>query len=141
MNTTTTTTAYKVMGVNNDHDTCSCCGRTGLKRVVWLARVDVDGFVGTPEPVGTSCAAMLLRCTTTKVERLAVDADLERERQERNRVHEIGEARSVCNWIVESIGAQGQTSPLTQANGLKNVVERWAAAKYPNLIVTVRKAR
>jgi hypothetical protein len=26
----------KVLGVNDDRSSCQCCGREGLKRVVWL---------------------------------------------------------------------------------------------------------
>lgn len=135
------TSNWKVLGTNSDHDTCGCCGRTNLKRVVWMARVDVDGSVGAPEAVGTSCAATLLRCSASRVERMAVDADAETARQERSAVHQVGEIRSPANWIVESVGGMGQTSPLTQANGLKSLVEKWAAEKFPNLITNVRKGR
>lgn len=44
--------SLKVLGVNGDRDTCACCGKTGLKRVVWL---EIDG--GEPVHYGTVCAA------------------------------------------------------------------------------------
>ena len=50
-------TTYTIKGINDEEDTCSCCGKTGLKRVVWLAAVSVDGEESEPMPLGTSCAA------------------------------------------------------------------------------------
>jgi hypothetical protein len=48
---------FRVMGVNDDVDYCGHCGKTGLKRVVWLAPVDADGTVcGEAAPYGTTCA-------------------------------------------------------------------------------------
>lgn len=55
------TKKFRIMGCNDDFDTCDCCGKTGLKRVVMLAPVDPDGNLeGDPSPYGTSCAAKLL---------------------------------------------------------------------------------
>ena len=51
---------YRIVGINDDQDSCLCCGRTGLKRVVWMIPLDVDGNAdGTPEHYGTSCAARI----------------------------------------------------------------------------------
>ena len=51
----------KIMGINDDSDTCECCGKTNLKKVVWIAEADIDGNVFT-EPVayGTTCAGKIL---------------------------------------------------------------------------------
>lgn len=48
---------YRLMAVNDEASTCSCCGRTRLRRVVWLldTYLEID-----PEPYGTTCAAHLL---------------------------------------------------------------------------------
>lgn len=55
---------YKVKGINDEHDTCECCGKTGLKRVVWLAPLDEDGQeICDPAPYGNVCAAYLLGIT------------------------------------------------------------------------------
>lgn len=55
------------MGVNDDESYCSCCGKTGLKRVVWLSALDGDGNVDAQAaPFGTTCAAYLLRITSEK---------------------------------------------------------------------------
>jgi hypothetical protein len=47
---------FTIVAVNNDVDTCSCCGRTDLKRVAWVA-MTVDGIEHAPAPFGTTCAA------------------------------------------------------------------------------------
>lgn len=61
-------TTFKVMGVNDDVDYCGHCGKTGLKRVVWLAPLDADGtVVGEAAPYGTTCAAWALNITNEKV--------------------------------------------------------------------------
>lgn len=58
---------YKVMGINDDVNYCGCCGKTGLKRVVWIAPLDADGNVaGEASPYGTTCAAYTLRITKEK---------------------------------------------------------------------------
>ena len=55
---------FRLMGTNDDHNTCEFCGRTNLKRVVMLAPLDPDGNVeGEAAPYGTSCAATLLGYT------------------------------------------------------------------------------
>ena len=52
---------FTLLGVNDDHDTCSLCGRTNLKRVAWLAPLDADGNeAGEAAPYGTDCAGALL---------------------------------------------------------------------------------
>jgi len=48
--------SFKIVAVNDDVDTCSCCGRTELKRVAWVAEV-VHGVEMEPAPYGTTCAA------------------------------------------------------------------------------------
>lgn len=53
------TTTYRIKGINSDTDTCECCGRTGLKRVVWLAPV-VDDTEYDPAAYGSSCAAVVM---------------------------------------------------------------------------------
>ena len=43
----------QVIAINDDTDTCSCCGRTNLKRVVWIR----DNVESDPTAYGTGCAA------------------------------------------------------------------------------------
>lgn len=51
---------YKIVGINDDMDTCMCCGKSGLKRVVWMVAIDPDGNPdGSPEHYGTTCAARI----------------------------------------------------------------------------------
>lgn len=43
----------RVLAVNDDRDFCECCGRQGLKRVVWIE----DCESGVIKHFGTTCAA------------------------------------------------------------------------------------
>lgn len=45
-------TRYIVAGITDERDTCECCGKTDLKRVVVLLDLDTDEFVF----YGTTCA-------------------------------------------------------------------------------------
>jgi hypothetical protein len=59
-------TTYIIKGINDETSTCERCGKTNLKKVVWVAKV-VDGVEGDPIAVGTTCAARLLRGRDGKV--------------------------------------------------------------------------
>jgi hypothetical protein len=137
------TARYKVLGVNDDHDTCNCCGKTGLKRVVWLAELDADGNrVGDPTAVGCNCAARMLRLTHTRLWNLALEADRRQAAEEANQVHLVGDERSVVDWIIESVGQNGASvQRLCLANGLKPMVEQWAAERFPHNEILVRRPR
>ncbi|MGA5726563.1 hypothetical protein ACPCHQ_21765 [Ralstonia thomasii] len=43
---------YQVVDVNDSRDFCECCGKTGLKRVVFI----LDAETGQVRHFGTSCA-------------------------------------------------------------------------------------
>ena len=43
----------KILGVNDDADFCDVCGKTHLKRVVWIQDLEGDGGI---IHVGTTCA-------------------------------------------------------------------------------------
>jgi hypothetical protein len=43
---------FEVVGVNDERDFCECCGKSGLKRVVWIR----DTESGDVKHFGTSCA-------------------------------------------------------------------------------------
>lgn len=45
-------TRFQVLAVNDEKDTCQCCGRSGLKRVVWIS----DTETGDIKHFGTTCA-------------------------------------------------------------------------------------
>lgn len=78
---------YKVLAINDDQEFCSCCGKQGLKRVVWLINLDKDGNeYGEPVNYGTSCAGKLLgfkfnslNKTKNKIEELAHKTKIENE--------------------------------------------------------------
>lgn len=53
---------FKVYGINSDVDTCSECGKSNLKKVVWLMPLDSEGneLAAEPAPVGCDCAARMM---------------------------------------------------------------------------------
>lgn len=50
--TFTVANRYTVLAVNDNKDFCECCGRKGLKRVVWI----LDTETGKEMHFGTTCA-------------------------------------------------------------------------------------
>lgn len=49
---------FRVLGENDDASDCCCCGRQGLRRVVWLQPLDEDGEdCGAPVHFGRVCGA------------------------------------------------------------------------------------
>lgn len=44
---------YKVIGVNDDKDFCECCGKQGLKSVVWIENTETNEI----KHFGSTCAA------------------------------------------------------------------------------------
>ena len=43
---------YKVLGINDDKTYCQCCGRNGLKSVVWIEDTETDEV----KHFGSTCA-------------------------------------------------------------------------------------
>jgi hypothetical protein len=68
---------YRLVGVTDERDSCDCCGRTNLKRVVVLHDGDDHVFIGP------HCAAKLLGKPVGDVNRQATAAQRQRERAER----------------------------------------------------------
>src|SRR6266536_2006066 len=68
---------YWLVGTTTEQDTCQCCGRTDLKRVVVLHDGDDDGFFGS------QCAARLLGTPVGDLNREATTAQRQRERADR----------------------------------------------------------
>jgi hypothetical protein len=56
--TTATASRFVIKGINDEQDSCSCCGKTGLKRVVWIE----DTETGDINHFGTSCATQPAKC-------------------------------------------------------------------------------
>lgn len=58
MTTTAQSAKFRVLGINDDASDCCCCGRQGLRRVVWLQPLDHDGEeCGEPVHFGRVCGA------------------------------------------------------------------------------------
>lgn len=79
---------YQVKAVNSDTDTCECCGKSDLNKVVWLVEVDEDGNeTGEPVAYGTTCAARKLgfnsKNTKAQNERKVNEAQAEYKKQAR----------------------------------------------------------
>lgn len=56
--TTATQAKFRVLGTNDDKSDCLCCGRHGLKSVVWLQPLDDHGEdCGEPVHFGRVCGA------------------------------------------------------------------------------------
>jgi len=67
---------YIFAGCNDEAEYCTCCGKTGLKKVVWL-RENTEDELSQPSPFGVVCAARLLGVknpTSTKAKREIEDA-------------------------------------------------------------------
>lgn len=47
-----TANRFQVVGVNDERDYCECCGKKGLKRVVWIRDIETDEV----RHFGTTCA-------------------------------------------------------------------------------------
>ncbi len=55
------TKKYTLKGINSDSETCQICGKTGLKKVMWLDRLDPEGNeTGIVIATGTTCGAKAL---------------------------------------------------------------------------------
>lgn len=61
-------TLVKFLGISDETNTCDCCGKTGLKRVVVL---DIDGIVVN---YGTNCAAKALANKGIKTDKKSVES-------------------------------------------------------------------
>jgi hypothetical protein len=130
---------FKIRGVNSDLDTCQCCGKINLKKVIWLDRLE-EGEVIETVAYGVNCAARAVRMGSTAVWSTAVRRDEVREREELSQIHKVGGERSVRALVIESISQNGRTTILGYANGLKPAVEAWAAERWPQHIINVRWA-
>lgn len=71
---------FTIKGITDETTICECCGRAGLKRVVALMPLDVDGNEDGPVVYyGTDCAADAMGRTATWVRNAARAAQSERE--------------------------------------------------------------
>jgi hypothetical protein len=94
---------YKLLGVNDDKDTCCQCGRSELKRVVWLEPVDSDGnAIGEPIHLGTTCAAYAMMgnrrsSSVRQVERLIDEVEFARKADRDNRLRRVAADKQTAN--------------------------------------------
>jgi len=50
---------WKILGINDDQSTCDLCGKSELKRVVWLENTETQEVMA----LGTTCAAKMQKIT------------------------------------------------------------------------------
>ncbi|MGL5719388.1 MAG: hypothetical protein ACRCYP_01135 [Alphaproteobacteria bacterium] len=59
---------FALKGINDDTDSCSCCGRSGLKRVMWVVELNSNSEECSEAfHLGTSCGAKFLGFKQSKV--------------------------------------------------------------------------
>lgn len=76
---------FAFLGITDDHTTCECCGRSGLKRTIAIAELDADGNRGEAVYYGSTCAALALRTSSERVLKIATAAQAAAERAAANR--------------------------------------------------------
>jgi predicted metal-binding protein len=57
------TSKHKILGVNDDRNFCECCGKVGLKRVVWIKNTETGEIVH----YGTICVTTKHGCSESRV--------------------------------------------------------------------------
>ena len=81
--TLATSSRFQIKGINDEQDTCSCCGKSGLKRVVWIE----DKETGDVDHFGTACAAQPAKCfgiTTRDINKAVREYEKEAEQKKRD---------------------------------------------------------
>lgn len=59
---------YALKGINDDQTECAICGKTELRRVMWIVELDPDGSeIGEPFNCGTTCGSKLLNRTAPQL--------------------------------------------------------------------------
>lgn len=59
---------YALKGINDDQTECAICGKTELRRVMWIVELDADGSeIGEPFHCGTTCGSKLLNRTAPQL--------------------------------------------------------------------------
>lgn len=124
---------FALKAINDDYDTCSCCGRDHLKRVAWLVEKGEDGDVlSDPFPVGTTCAAKMLSWTHSKMNTRAKNFEYEVQKQREILIQNHPSTKK-ANEILEQInalkiyGTERFEHPLfKEMRNLKNEAHQWA---------------
>lgn len=118
---------FQVKGVNDERDTCECCGKTGLKRVVWIEDTETNEI----KCFGTTCAIQPAKgfdCQKeikTAVNRAVRDA---RDRQQAIWTFAYKAYRKAGGSWIKTDDGEKQTQPELYAECLKMAEEH--RAKY-----------
>ena len=129
---------YKFKGINDEHDTCSACHKTGLKRVVWLAPLSPDGDeLGDPEPYGTDCAAKLLgvsRKTRAKTEQAVLAALRDQIRQKITQIRNNEMIVVGQHFWPKELSAQRSYGPISVEEMIAYRNAKWPILRFANAV-------
>ena len=125
-----TASNFKVLGVNDDRDFCECCGKEGLKKVVWIEHCDT----GDVQHFGTSCAASPVKGFGLKKEIAKAGREWSKELDRRKREESNKVARAGHDWQMAEYKRLGGTDRFhTTLRG-----EKRAIPAMPKLMETLR---
>ena len=106
-----TMATFKVKGINDDCDDCECCGKTGLKRVVWIENVET----GDIQHFGTSCATNPAKAFNLKREIAKAVRDFDTAAKAEKQAQRNAAITAACKLACETFtGAmrQGRFNPI-----------------------------
>jgi hypothetical protein len=78
---------FKVLAVNDDKDFCECCGKSNLKKVVWIKDVET----GEIQHFGSTCAVRNFKGSFEKIEREIFSATKRTKRDLENMAYSTAE--------------------------------------------------
>ena len=138
---------YKVYGINDDTDTCEVCGKTNLKRVIWLMPLDAEGneVAAQPMPVGTDCAGRMMGWSFS---RQKTEAKLQDMFAETKKAAVNAKLLKVTEWFGAHEGVflpsylikAVATGQMTKMEAVAQRNERWPIMKYTSGKITLDEA-
>ena len=94
------TKRYQIKGINSDSDTCENCGKTNLKKVVWLDILDGEGNeTGDVVAFGCDCAATALMGNKSAANKRAVEYNANNVQLAKGYLAKGFTPRQVCDWL------------------------------------------
>lgn len=129
-------TNYKLKGINEDQDYCEICGKTNLKKVMWLAELDEDNNeLGHVFAAGTTCGASKLgisQGSKTRDENAVTTLAYELVKEEIARIltQECVNFQMKGTAIPRGYGRQIVTGELTLVEVVKIRNETWPILEY-----------
>ncbi len=127
---------YGLVAINDEQDHCTICGKVQLKRVMWLAELDIDGnIIDDAFNCGTTCGAKLLKVSTSKLNTKVKNAQAQIDRQ-REWLQSQHPAQKKADEIITRWNEQGltflqrkATPEYIERTTLCNEAREWAEAQ------------